>query len=324
MEGNETVNRIYAGEIETPAAQDTPATEPQAGTDPVITDTATEPAPEVTPAQATPAEVVAAQPTPEYDPYEALGLPKGGGEYKKFFEAAKAGKDEFKKFVDVAFTDYDSLPDQTVLRAGFDKKHAQFTQEERDLLFEDHMQREYGLTGDENQDRIGLLRMKAAALDLRNALKEEQAGYRIPEVGGQPTPQPQTASKEYLELTAQLAEHPALKQFETNRLVSFGSGEEAYNFEVSPDVPVSKIITENMGLLFQPFIQKDATGKLNVDVARIAKLAAYAHNMDKVEDMLLRHGAKMGEKHFIDKELKYKQPDNNGTTPPVTHVNRIY
>lgn len=337
METNaQPVNRIFDGEL--------PAEQTQ--TEQIVQNESAsvqsnEQATQAAPSQAAPAEQAAATPpasaepvqpvTPPtqaepFDPYEALGLPKGGGEYKKFFEAAKAGKEEFKKFVDVAFTDYDKVSDQDVLRASFDKKYAGmgFTEDDRKLLFDDYVQKTYSLTGDEVADRLGLLRMKADALEVRNALKQEQAGYVIPTIGEQNKPQSTTQSAEYQELTEQLLNHPTLKQFETNRTVTFGSGEEAYNFEVSADVPVNDVITKNMGLLFQPFISKDANGKVNVDVARIAKLTAYAHNMDKVEEMLMRHGAKLGEKRFIDKELKNKVDDNASQDPPVVHKNRIF
>lgn len=336
METNaQPVNRIFDGELPIEQTQTEQIVQNESAG---VQDN--EQAAQVAPPQAATSEQAAATPpapaepvqpvTPPtqaepFDPYEALGLPKGGGEYKKFFEAAKAGKDEFKKFVNVAFTDYDSVSDKDVLRTTFDKKYAQFSEEDRNFLFEDYVEKTYSLTGDETADRLGLLRMKADALEVRNALKQEQAEYAIPTIGNGRESAAQNQSAEYQELTQQLLAHPALKAFETNRTVMFGTGEESYKFEVAPDVPVNDVITKNMGLIFQPFIRKDeATGKLDVDVARIAKLTAYAHNMDKIEEMLMRHGAKLGEKRFIDKELKNKVADNTSQDPPVVHKNRIY
>jgi len=327
MEGQQPFKNGFVDKIPEPAAPVAApvAAAPVAAAEPVVAAPVAAPEP-ATPAAA-PAPVAEAPATPStptpaapVDIYEQLGVQ----EYKKFFEAAKAGKDVFKQYVDEAFKDYKAMPDQDVLREDFYKKcDPSFTKDERELLFERHLKQRYNLTGDEAEDKIGLLQMRADAIGTRNELEKAQAEYVIPTSEAQPKVDPQIIEQRNKVLN-DMTNDPELNDPAKARFVTFGEGEHAYRFEAPSDFDVKDALLNKANAFTEPFLKRDERGEVvSVDVAGLKKLLVYAHNMQAIDSAKQNWYASKGEKAFVDTTLKNKLPLTPGQAPDPTFKNGL-
>lgn len=270
-----------------PAAQPEPQPEPIVQAQPAQTESA--PITEV---------LMPQQPeAPADDFYSKYGIAKDDPEFDKLLNAWKAGK--LKEYAQVAFTDYDSMDDMTLLRMNHDKKYSALSPQERDLLFKHELETTYNFTGDDELDTVAKIKIKNEAASIREELKKAASqydfgSYRNP---NEPTPdqlQQQKAMQEQQERALQeLYAHPDLKQFETTNVLKLGYGEETLSYEISnADV---KALAFNPQALISSFIETDASGKSSINMTNWLKVAAYAKDVAKYEKALIDYGKSLAE-----------------------------
>jgi len=68
--------------------------------------------------------------------------------------------------------------DEEILKTQIDSKYPSLGEEERNLILQKTLQKEFGITGDEEDDKVGRLMMKLEADKIRDGLKAEQAQYK--------------------------------------------------------------------------------------------------------------------------------------------------
>jgi hypothetical protein len=248
-------------------------------------------------------------PTTQVDPYELLGLPKEDDGIKKLIAAYKAG--DLANYLAIAATDYKSMSPEELIRIDIKEKYPHLSTQEVEVLYKKKLERDYGIGGEE-PDPAGAILMKADAENIRNGFLKRQAEYKIPtapQVQPEPQAQSQVGEQEVAKFKEYVANHPDYKQFETNKMIRIGSGDEALNFEVDKTLDM---VAESADLT--SFSREFWDDKGNLNMAKFIKVRAYARNPEAFEKALLNHGKALKEKELHEK-LSNPRPDTPEAPP---------
>ena len=110
-----------------------------------------------------------------FDPWEKLGLQED--DYaKQLIDAYKTN--QLDEFLIKTNTNYDLYTDEEIIKTQIDSKYPSFGEEEKNLILQKTLQKEYGITGDEDDDKVARLMMKLEADKIRDGLKAEQSQYK--------------------------------------------------------------------------------------------------------------------------------------------------
>ena len=246
----------------------------------------------------------------DVDPFEILGV-KEDDYFKKLVEAYK--NDSLDEFLIKTNINYDQMSDEEIMGMEIEKQFPTLEATDKQLLLQKKLQREFNLgSDDETDERVGRLLLKAEADKIREGLKTEQAQY-VPK----PNPnsleakmQAQAAQQQQImeQFKGYVSEHPATKQFETNRLLQYGVGDTTLNYEVNQNVDLKDLALDT-NKFFSMFTGQD--GK--VDIQKFYKVANYAASMEGVEKALINLGRSQGEKRLYDELKNTKVSDNLGS-----------
>jgi len=189
-----------------------------------------------------------------FDPWEKLGLQED--DYaKQLIEAYKSN--QLDEFLIKTNTNYDLYTDEEILKTQIDSKYPSLGEEERNLILQKTLQKEFGITGDEEDDKVGRLMMKLEADKIREGLKAEQAQYKpksfenpASAIEAQLKAQQEAVQQQIESFKNHLTSLPDYKQFETSRLVEFGDGENRMNFEVDKSADfLGETLDQNLKIL---------------------------------------------------------------------------
>lgn len=248
-----------------------------------------------------------------FDPWEKLGLQED--DYaKQLIEAYKSN--QLDEFLIKTNTNYDLYTDEEILKTQIDSKYPSLGEEEKNLIFQKTLQKEYGITGDEDDDKVARLMMKIEADRIRDGLKAEQAQYKpktfenpSSAIEAQLIAQQEAIQQQIESFKNHLTSLPDYKQFETSRLVEFGDGENRMNFEVDKNADfLGETLDQNK--FFQKFVGQDG----QLDMKKWMKAWTYANNPAAVEKSLINYGKSLGEKRLFN-ELKNTKAEDVVQTP---------
>lgn len=280
-----------AAEPQAAAPAATPATEPAA------TPAAEGTQPAAAPAAATPGAEPAAQPAAApATPASDFDWIKENPIAQKALDAIKAG--DFSNFAKTFGTNYDTMPDEDVVRLNLQKQNPGVSDGTIDALLKRELAK-YDLKGfDSEKNEAGAELLKLDANKIRDGFKQEQAAYQAPTVQGQPQGQP-ADDPAMIERVNYLTSHPTLTAFETNRTLSLGSGTDALNFEPDPSINKESILNTDP---WSEMWSTDAAGKQVFDMQKYIRVMNYAKNPEAVEAALIKHGKSLGAKaDFVDR-----------------------
>jgi hypothetical protein len=248
-----------------------------------------------------------------FDPWEKLGLQED--DYaKQLIEAYKSN--QLDEFLIKTNTNYDLYSDEEILKTQIDSKYPSLGEEEKNLILQKTLQKEYGITGDEEDDKVARLMMKIEADKIREGLKAEQSQYKpktfeneSSKFEAQLKAQQEAIQQQVESFKNHLTSLPDFKQFETNRLVEFGDGENRMNFEVDKSADfLGETLDQNK--FFQKFVGQDG----QLDMKKWMKAWTYANNPAAVEKSLINYGKSLGEKRLFN-ELKNTKAEDVVQTP---------
>lgn len=284
-----------AGEAPVPVAE--PQAAPVVNTEPEIKPEVTPVVPEATPKVEVPEQKV-------YDPYKELGFDESQKEnVEKILTAFKTNK--LDEFIQVKNTNYDSMSPEELIRIELKNNNPKANLKQLDLLHKQVLA-QFNITDyDDESSADGRELYNLKAETIRDGLKSKQSEYTLPEYQAPQSAPPVDESAIKDQMIQMTQSNPHYKQFETNRIVTLGSGEETYNFEVPSTVDVMKMTVEPEAFASQFY---DQNGQL--DMQKWIKVLAYASNMEKVETALMGHG----------KTLKEKESFVQGTNPKPTMI----
>jgi hypothetical protein len=248
-----------------------------------------------------------------FDPWEKLGLQED--DYaKQLIDAYKTN--QLDEFLIKTNTNYDLYTDEEIIKTQIDSKYPSLGEEEKNLILQKTLQKEYGITGDEDDDKVARLMMKLEADKIRDGLKAEQSQYKpktfeneASKFEAQLKAQQEAIQQQVESFKSHLTSLPDFKQFETNRLVEFGDGENRMNFEVDKNADfLGETLDQNK--FFQKFVGQDG----QLDMKKWMKAWTYANNPAAVEKSLINYGKSLGEKRLFN-ELKNTKAEDVVQTP---------
>jgi len=267
--------------------------------------------PEVSVAPVTP-EPTTPQNQPEFNKYKEWGIDESQQEdFEKYITAWKTGK--IDEFVRVKNTDYDSMSTEELIRIDLKRENPTATSKQLDILHKQYL-KSLGVTefAEDVEREEGTELYNLRAEKVRDALKSEKSTYQLPEYKApESTPQvdPQVLRQEMVQ---SVQADPNFQAFATNRMVTMGSGEESYTYEVPATVDMLSATVDADGL-FRLLSDKD--GKF--DMGKWIKTVAYAANMDKVESALIDFGKSKAEKSNFEK-LNNPKPETIPAQPAAS------
>jgi hypothetical protein len=252
----------------------------------------------------------------EIDPFEKLGV-KDDPYFQKLYEAYR--NDALEDFLVATHTNYDEIADADLIRMQVENQYPTLQPDEKELIFKMKLEKEFNITDLEDSDnRAGQLLMRLEAQKMRDALKQEQAQYQVkPRVNDEFEQYKSQMEAQQLQVQQQLAQFqnylvstPQYKNFETNRIVEFGEGENKIKYEVNakPEDFVNDSV--NQDNFFAKFIGQDGA----LDLNKWQKVWAYANDPTTVERAIFNAGKSRGEKGLYD-ELHNSKVENMQNTP---------
>jgi len=286
---------------EQPAAEETVVTEQPIAETPAETQAAYEP----------PAEVAAA------DPYEMLGLKE---QERTLIEGAvkalKAG--DLDNFLRVRSTDWSKVDDFEIMRQEAEKKYKDLDQEDRDFMIANDLSKYDTENFDDIEARKAKIQLKLDAKPVRDARIAEQEQYKIPERPAEP---PEVAAQRAQDLKAAddyskaIFADPALAEFETNKTVKIGDGDDAFNY-VADKVNIKSILKDgSMGdyLIDGP---KGTPPKFNMP--KFIEDSVWLKSKADISKKLIEHGKMLGRREY-DAELRNPGKRSASAAPEPTN-----
>ena len=189
---------------------------------------------------------------------ELLGHIKTKFDRKVLMSAAGLEQDEisaleFKKatgdwteYLRIKTTDFNAMPPEKLIEIELKEKYSDLGQDDFELILKTEL-RKYNLDRDEypeNSDeaKLGQIILNRDGAAIRNKLIEKQNGLKAPEKKPDDSAQDNTA---FLgTITTAVRNSEVVKQIAQKKSVSFGAGEEAFNYEIKDlDTLVSTAIT---------------------------------------------------------------------------------
>lgn len=257
------------------------------------------------------------QPEAEADPLEKIGISKDDVLARKFLEAHKAGDTE--NFLQKFATNWDNVPDLEVVKRSVESKYAGLEPDERDFMVAEELAK-YNVQSFDAGDpaiRKAQIQLKMDAKAIRDGFKAEQAQYKAPE----PKPDERVAAyerqvqefqQEQQRLDAQFSADPVIQEFQKNRLVKIGEGEEAFSYEAEADIDIKDSLLNGYVSDFmmkdeKGKVQLDKDGKPRLDVAKWTAVRAAARNWDKFTKALIEHGKTLANRQ---RDADLRNPDD--------------
>lgn len=259
-----------------------------------------------------PEPIVAAVTTPQPEPldkYKEFGIDESQKEnFEKYVTAWKTGK--IDEFVRMKNTDYDSMPSEELIRIDLKKENPLATPKQLDILHKQYL-KSLGVTefadDADSQEAMEIYNLRAEKM--RDALKSEKAAYQLPEYKPAESAPQIDHEKMRSEMLQTVQADPNFQSFATNRMITMGSGEESYKYEVPNTVDMLSATVDADGLAR---LVTDKQG--NFDMGKWIKLVAYAADMDKVESSLINFGKSKAQKSNFE-ALNNPKPDTIPAQP---------
>lgn len=250
--------------------------------------------------------------------YEFLGL----NEFtlKMNDHLLKGGKAQ--DFISMQGIDFDTVPDEDLVRQDINLKYPNLSQSEKNRLYE----RKYGvsdeLSEEEKEDKI--IDLKSAAYQVRLVKKNEQSQYKLPEpiaVQDENYIQWQNQNKQQEQLQNQINnyynEHPATKSLKESKRVVINLGEGVSPFNIVLRDNDATELTNRMAqsaLYNAPMLTN--TGEL--DVAKHQLVTIFEANPQAFISQIFNYGKKMGLRGVV----KEGQNAQKGTTTVSTTISQ--
>ena len=150
---------------------------------------------------------------------------------------------------------------------------------------------------------VGEDALEEDAAAIRARFIEKQSSFKAPEKQPDTTAQDREVFQQ--QVTETIRNSDTVKNLQTNKLLPFGVGEEAFNYEVDE---VSKLVDATITAAIQ-----SGQNPTNADINKMVKTLAYHVNSDAIEKALINHGKILGNRD-VRKEVSNTKA-NTATTP---------
>jgi hypothetical protein len=249
-----------------------------------------------------------------------------------FAEYRANGGDPYQYLQAKSF-DWTKVGDTDIVFDSLANEYSNLDKEELSELFADTYKQGDSFTEEEN--RRGLIRMKADAHKLRTQRIEEQKNFKIPEIPKQQEVAvnqeaileqeriQQAEQRKHEETLKFINEHEATKNlFNSKRVtINLGEGVKPFNFKADPEVLQSVAFGKNWIRAISVNPQEADESKLVIDVAKVQKAALMLMNPNYEKD-IFEYGKSFGHMKELEQGQNAKRP--NGNTPTTNEVAPTY
>ena len=230
--------------------------------------------------------------------------------FKKMYDYYKNTGD-IKPFLQANSTDYSKMSDVEILRIKHqeDYKDLDLSQDVMDHLFtEEVLEKFNGREDDSLEGKVALAKLKREANQARSAFVNTQNEFMAPTLDGQPKVDEAEMVKQRNEQRRFAADQLKSVVKDNKLSVEIAEGVDALKLDVDP----SKIIDAALSPI--EWLQKTVVKDGQTDWNKLSQLVAFSNNPQGFKENLYKHGNNLGQKKFVEKNLKNK-PKATGRKP---------
>ena len=230
--------------------------------------------------------------------------------FKKMYDYYKQTGD-IKPFLQANSTDYSKMSDVEILRIKHqeDYKDLDLSQDVMDHLFQEEVLEKFNARDDDGlEGKVALAKLKKEANQARSAFVNTQNEFMAPTLEGQPKVDEAEMVKQRNE-QRRFAADQLKSVIKDNKLsVEVAEGVDALKLDIDP----SKIIDAALSPV--EWLQKTVVKDGQTDWNKLSQLVAFSNNPQGFKENLYKHGNNLGQKKFVEKNLKNK-PKATGRKP---------
>jgi len=230
--------------------------------------------------------------------------------FKKMYDYYKDTGD-IKPFLQANSTDYSKMSDIDILRIKHqeDYKDLDLSQDVMDHLFQEEVLEKFNARDDDGlEGKVALAKLKKEANQARSAFVNAQNEFMAPTLEGQPKVDEAEMVKQRNEQRRFAADQLKSVVKDNKLLVEIAEGVDALKLEIDP----SKIIDAALSPV--EWLQKTVVKDGQTDWNKLSQLVAFSNNPQGFKENLYKHGNNLGQKKFVEKNLKNK-PKATGRKP---------
>ena len=230
--------------------------------------------------------------------------------FKKMYDYYKEAGD-IKPFLQANSTDYSKMSDVEILRIKHreDYKDLDLSQDVMDHLFNEEVLEKFnGREDDSLEGKVALAKLKKEANQARSAFIKAQNEFLAPTLDGKPKVDEAEMVKQRNE-QRRFAADQLKSVVKNNKLsVEIADGVDALKLDVDPSKIIEAAINP-MGWISNSVVKDGQT-----DWNKLSQLVAFSNNPQGFKENLYKHGNNLGQKKFVEKNLKNK-PKASGRKP---------
>ncbi len=285
-----------------PAAQPAAQTEPPAAAAPVI------PEPVKDWRETVSSDELLSEVTKKADRKALLKAAGIDEETIKAIEFREANGGNWNEYLRVKNTDYKALDAQQLIEMDLREKYPALDNKKFAIVLKNEL-RKYNLDRDEHDENseeavLGAIMLDKDSDSIRAKYIEKQDSLKAPEK--QPDTTAQDREVFQREITDTIRNSDAVRNLQSSKLISFGTGEEAFNYEVKTEV--SQLVDATITAAHQ-----NGQKPSDAEISKMVKTLAYHINPEAVEKALIDHGKILGNKE-VRREVANTQPNSETST----------
>ena len=230
--------------------------------------------------------------------------------FKKMYDYYKQTGD-IKPFLQANSTDYSKMSDVEILRIKHqeDYKDLDLSQDVMDHLFQEEVLEKFNARDDDGlEGKVALAKLKKEANQARSAFVNAQNEFMAPTLEGQPKVDEAEMVKQRNEQRRFAADQLKSVVKDNKLSVEIAEGVDALKLDIDP----SKIIDAALSPV--EWLQKTVVKNGQTDWNKLSQLVAFSNNPQGFKENLYKHGNNLGQKKFVEKNLKNK-PKATGRKP---------
>ena len=234
--------------------------------------------------------------------------------FKKMYDYYKQTGD-IKPFLQANSTDYSKMSDIDILRIKHqeDYKDLDLSQDVMDHLFQEEVLEKFNARDDDGlEGKVALAKLKKEANQARSAFVNTQNEFMAPTLEGQPKVDEAEMVKQRNEQRRFAADQLKSVVKDNKLSVEIAEGVDALKLDIDP----SKIIDAALSPV--EWLQKTVVKDGQTDWNKLSQLVAFSNDPQGFKENLYKHGNNLGQKKFVEKNLKNKSKETgrkptNGT-----------
>lgn len=205
-------------------------------------------------------------------------------------------------FIEAATKDWDKVSHLDLLRDDLKRQYPKLSDERFSILSKNNIDKRFILGEDapEDEAEVASVLLETEGEKIREARKAEQKQFldsvkpvdKTAETQRLAKEQEAAAQKELEQFSEMIEANPFFTKLNTDKKISFGSKEHAFNHPANPESVKEQAIASRK--FFDKFWSEDKSGNPVFDVERWSKVMTYAENPLSFEDALIVHGKSLG------------------------------